>query len=113
VAVRVAPVVVANRWRVDALARGAAQLLTGLGIRFMVSDVMSVLVLNGIGAGYGHPSAAGDAARALAAAYGLALEPTYGAKAFGALHAVTTHGFRRVVFWHTFAMPPHFPERVA
>ena len=68
--------------------------------------------VNGIGAGYGHPSAAGDAARALAAAHGLALEPTYGAKAFAALRAVTTHGFRRVVFWHTFAMPPHFPERV-
>lgn len=113
VAVRVAPIVVANRWRIDALMRGAAQLLARVGVPLPVSDASSVIVVNGIGSGYGHPSAAGDAARALAATHGLALEPTYGAKAFGALQFVAGRGFRRVVFWHTFAMPPHLPERTA
>lgn len=113
VAVRVAPIVVANRWRIDALARGAAQVLAGLGVPFRVTDAMSLMIVNGIGSGYGHPTAAGDVARALAATGGLTLEPTYGAKAFAALHTVAARGFRRVVFWHTFAMPTHFLERTA
>ena len=113
VAVRVAPVVVANRWRVTALARGAARLLARLGMPVQVFDSVSVTVVDGIGAGYGHPSARGEVARALAATHGLILEPTYGAKAFGALPTLATRGFRRVVFWHTFAAPPHLPERPA
>jgi len=113
VAVRVAPVVVANRWRVTALARRASRLLSGLDVRFEGSESVSVMVVNGIGAGYGHPSAAGERARALAAMHGLVLEPTYGAKAFAALPALARGGFRRVVFWHTFALPPRFPERSA
>jgi D-cysteine desulfhydrase len=111
VAVRVAPVVVANRWRVTALARGGARLLAQLDAAFQVSDSVSVMVVNGIGAGYGHPSPAGEGARALAAKYGLILEATYGAKAFGVLPTLATRGFRRVVFWHTFASPPTIPER--
>jgi hypothetical protein len=70
-------------------------------------------VVDGIGAGYGHPSARGQVARGLAAAHGLTLEPTYGAKAFAALPALAAGGFRRVVFWHTFALPPHLPDRSA
>jgi hypothetical protein len=70
------------------------------------------VVVNGIGAGYGHPTAFGEDARALAAAHGLTLEPTYGAKAFAALTSAA-RGYRRVVFWHTFAMPPHNPEHLA
>ena len=112
VAVRVAPVVVANRWRVTALARGAARLLARY-VSFEVSDVMSVMVVDGIGPGYGYPSATGEVARALAATHGLILEPTYGAKAFGVLPALAARGFRRVVFWHTFALPPQIPERPA
>jgi 1-aminocyclopropane-1-carboxylate deaminase/D-cysteine desulfhydrase-like pyridoxal-dependent ACC family enzyme len=113
VAVRVAPVVVANRWRVAALARGAARLLAPLDVPFRASNVVCVMVVDGIGAGYGHPSARGQAARGLAAAHGLTLEPTYGAKAFAALPALAAGGFRRVVFWHTFALPAHLPERPA
>lgn len=111
VAVRVAPLVVANRWRVTALARGAARLLERCDVPLQGRDSVSVMVLDGIGAGYGHPSAAGEVARALAAVHGLTLEPTYGAKAFAALPMLATRGFRRVVFWHTFALPPHFSER--
>jgi len=40
----------------------------------------------------------------LAARHGVTLDPTYGAKAFAALRALPP-GFRRVVFWHTFAAP--------
>jgi D-cysteine desulfhydrase len=110
VAVRVAPVVMANRWRVTALARGAVRLMGRLDVPFQVSDSLSVIVVDGIGAGYGHPSATGEVARTLAATHGVILEPTYGAKAFGTLPALATRGFRRVVFWHTFALPPHLPE---
>jgi len=62
-------------------------------------------VVNAIGDGYGYPSAAGEAARALAAAHGLALDSTYGAKAFAVLAGLGPRGFRRIVFWHTFALP--------
>lgn len=113
VAVRVAPVVVANRWRVSALAGGTARLLARFDVAVQEPDPFQVMVVNGIGAGYGHPSAGGEVARTLAATHGVTLEPTYGAKAFAVLLTLATHGFRRVVFWHTFALPPHIPERVA
>jgi D-cysteine desulfhydrase len=113
VAVRVAPVVVANRWRVTALARAAARLLAQLEVALPGAESLSVMLLDGIGAGYGHASPAGEVARALAATHGLILEPTYGAKAFAALPALASRGFGRVVFWHTFAWPPHVAERPA
>jgi 1-aminocyclopropane-1-carboxylate deaminase/D-cysteine desulfhydrase-like pyridoxal-dependent ACC family enzyme len=94
VAVRVAPRFVANQWRITRLARRAAQLL---GIR---SSELRVRVVDGLGAGYGQPSPAGERARALAADHGLTLDPTYGAKAFA-----TLPGMQRVVFWNTFAWP--------
>ncbi|HUK63934.1 MAG TPA: hypothetical protein VLV15_11385, partial [Dongiaceae bacterium] len=68
---------------------------------------------DGLGAGYGHPTAEGERARALAAPYGLALDPTYGAKAFAAVASLPARGFRRVVFWHTFGPPIEMPGRVA
>ena len=94
VAVRVAPRLVANRWRVTLLARRAARLL---GIE---SPQLRVHVVDGLGAGYGHPSPAGERARLTAAAHGLRLDPTYGAKAFAEIPAK-----QRVIFWHTFAWP--------
>ena len=94
VAVRVAPRVVANRWRVNRLARGAAQLLQ------VQSTQLNIQVVDGLGAGYGHPSPDGERARVLAADHGLKLDPTYGAKAFA-----TLPGMQRVVFWNTFAWP--------
>jgi len=94
VAVRVAPRLVANRWRITRLAHRAAQLL---GTR---TPRLRVKVVDGLGAGYGHPTPAGERARALAADHGLTLDPTYGAKAFAAIPAK-----QRVVFWNTFAWP--------
>lgn len=98
VAVRVAPTIVANRWRTTRLARQAARHLglPDLQCRIEIRDAL--------GAGYGYPSPAGEGARALAAQHGLRLDPTYGAKAFASL--VNSGGqARRVVFWHTFAWP--------
>jgi D-cysteine desulfhydrase len=56
------------------------------------------------GPGYGHPTAAGTAATRRAAGYGLAVEPTYTAKAFAAALARADEG-QRVVFIQTFAGP--------
>jgi D-cysteine desulfhydrase len=62
------------------------------------------------GPGYGHPSTAGDRAVALAAGAGLALEPTYTAKAFAAaLDRVARGRHKNVLFWHTFSSAPLAP----
>jgi D-cysteine desulfhydrase len=106
IAVRVAPRLVANRWRVMRLASGACRLLSkhALPIRNPQSAIR-VEVVNGLGAGYGHPTPAGERAHALAAEHGLRLDPTYGAKAFAVLGTLAGGNVQRVVFWHTFAWP--------
>ena len=101
VAVRVAPRVVANGWRTTRLARAAAELVETQDPQLRIPrSAFRLDVVNGLGAGYGHPSPAGERARVLAAEHGLRLDPTYGAKAFAAIPAK-----QRVVFWHTFAWP--------
>ncbi len=105
VAVRVAPSVVANRWRTLRLARGAAALLRGAGLEFGVPrSAIRVRVENAMGKGYGHPTPEGERARVLAAEHGVRLDPTYGAKAFSWMLSPTYHA-PRTVFWHTFAWP--------
>ena len=94
VAVRVAPRLVANQWRTVRLANRARHLVS------VDALTLRIEVVDGLGAGYGHPSAAGDRAHALAAEHGLRLDPTYGAKAFAAIPVK-----QRVVFWNTFAWP--------
>jgi 1-aminocyclopropane-1-carboxylate deaminase/D-cysteine desulfhydrase-like pyridoxal-dependent ACC family enzyme len=106
VGVRVASLLVANRWRVAGLARGAVTVLARRGIAVDGFTHSNLVVRNGLGRGYGHPSPAGESARALAAEHGLTLDPTYGAKAFATLPALAGRGCRRVVFWHTFGAPP-------
>jgi D-cysteine desulfhydrase len=106
VAVRVAPRVVANRWRVVRLARKTAALLRQSGLAFDVpASAIDVNVRNGMGKGYGYPTDIGERARALAADNSVRLDPTYGAKAFGALIERGSLNMQRVVFWHTFAWP--------
>lgn len=105
VAVKVAPRIVANRWRTLRLARKAAAAMRHAGIEFSVPrSAIRVEVVNGMGQGYGHPTAQGEMARALAAEHGVRLDPTYGAKAFGYLQRGDVN-VQRVVFWHTFAWP--------
>lgn len=108
VAARVAPRLVANRWRVGALERKAGALLAGLGIRAR-RDPLPPIIVHVLGGGYGRPTREGEKAQRLAAAAGLTLDATYGAKAFAALAGLPQRGFRRVVFWHTFAPPSSTP----
>ncbi|HXQ28439.1 MAG TPA: pyridoxal-phosphate dependent enzyme [Gemmatimonadales bacterium] len=103
VAARVAPRAVANGWRVRSLMRRTARLLDRHGIS--IGSDAPLMVIDALGSGYGVPTASGEAARATAGAFGLVLDPTYGAKAFGTLAALGAQGLRRVVFWHTFAWP--------
>src|SRR6267378_3741923 len=105
VAVRVAPWLVANRWRTLRLARKTAVLIRRAGIEFNVPrSAIRVRVVDAMGKGYGHPTPEGERARSLAAEYGVRLDPTYGAKAFGFLQRADVN-VQRVVFWHTFAWP--------
>jgi len=104
-AVRVAPRIVANRWRTLRLARKAAALIRRTGIEFNVPrSAIRFRVVDAMGKGYGHPTREGEQARALAAEYAVRLDPTYGAKAFGFLQRADVN-VQRVVFWHTFAWP--------
>ncbi len=106
IAVRVAPRIVANRWRTLRLARNAAALLRRSGIEFNVPRAaIRVRVVDAAGAGYGHPTPEGARARAIAAHHGVELEPTYGAKAFSIFLRRPDVNVQRAVFWHTFAWP--------
>jgi len=101
VAVRVAPRFVANNWRTTRLARATIRHLEDQVDQFrMPRSAFRLEVVDGLGAGYGEPSPAGERARLVAAGQGLRLDPTYGAKAFAEIPAQ-----QRVVFWNTFAWP--------
>jgi len=106
VAVRVAPRIVANRWRTLRLAWKTAALLRRSGVEFVVPrSSIRIEVVHAMGKGYGYPTPEGERARAVAAQHGLRLDPTYGAKAFGVLVRSSIPNVQRVVFWHTFAWP--------
>ena len=110
VGVRVAPAIVANRWRTLRLARAAQRLLAGVGAS--LPPPIEPIVIDGTGRGYGWPTTDGEAARRLAGEHGLVLDSTYSAKAFGALMRRGTWKVQRVVFWHTFAVPASILELV-
>ncbi len=99
-AVRVADAIVTNEVVLGAHAAGAMAILAMGGAR--VRPGRLVVEAGWFGAGYGHPTRAGDAAAIEAGAYGLILEPTYTAKAFAAALARWREG-RRVVFVQTLA----------
>src|SRR6266436_5282076 len=102
VAVRVAPWLVANRWRTLRLARKTVALIRRAGIELGVPrSAIRVRVVDAMGKGYGHPTTEGERARAFAAEHRVRLDPTYGAKAFGVLLRREPQ-IQRVVFWHTF-----------
>ena len=58
-----------------------------------------------MGDGYGVPSATGETARQWGADSGLEMDSTYTGKTVATLPAVARMGFRRVVYWHTYAAP--------
>src|SRR5574341_2011341 len=68
VAVRVAPRIVANRWRTLRLGRKAAAAIRHAGLEFSIPrSAIRVEVVDAMGKGYGHPTADGERARTLAA----------------------------------------------
>jgi D-cysteine desulfhydrase len=100
VAVRVADAVVTNRLLLTAHAVGAVALL---GMGGSMARPGNLTIERGyLGEGYGHPSAAGEAAIGEGAHLGLALESTYTGKAFAAALDRWRAG-RRVVFIQTYA----------
>lgn len=100
-AVRVADRVVTNRVALAPLVSGTLALLAAAG---GVRPAAPRLVIDGrwFGGGYGHPTDAGHDATDRAGAHGLALEPTYTAKAFAAALDSVEAG-RQVVFVQTYA----------
>jgi D-cysteine desulfhydrase len=63
-----------------------------------------------LGKGYGHATPEGNEATAIARAAGLALDPTYTAKAFAsALGRVRAGRDRTVLYWHTLSSAPIEP----
>jgi D-cysteine desulfhydrase len=118
VGVQVAPNPFA-RWLVLAMAGRA---LRAAGASHLVPQLSRHLVVDAsrVGGGYGHPTAEGARATEMAARVGLALDPTYTAKAFG--RALADAGFSefsrdfarqrlegplRTLYWHTLsALPP-------
>ncbi len=100
-AVRVTDPWFANRRRVLALAGRTIDLLRRCGLELRPGAARLRVVGDQVGDGYGHPTAAARHAQAAAAAAGIALELTYGAKAFAALPPLSA-SFRHICFWHTF-----------
>jgi D-cysteine desulfhydrase len=100
VAVRAADVVVTNRAVLGALEAGTAGLLALGGWRPHAARM--TVARQWFGAGYGHPTRAGDEAMGVATDMGLDLEPTYTAKAFAAALDQLGRG-KRVAFIQTFA----------
>jgi len=99
-AVRAADAVVTNRAVLAGLEVGTAALLALAGWRPRPARLD--IDRHWFGAGYGHPTRAGDEAMAVAADLGLTLEPTYTAKAFAAALDQLGRG-RRVAFVQTYA----------
>jgi D-cysteine desulfhydrase len=100
VAVRVADAVVTNRALLAAHAVGTFALL---GMGGWVPRHGNIAIERGyLGDGYGHPTPAGEHAIGAGGRLGLALEPTYTAKAFAAALDRWRAG-RRVVFVQTYA----------
>ncbi len=109
-AVRITGPMLMNRFYLWRLVRGTARLLREGGVttqnltgaamkRVHVATAM-------LGAGYGHPTAAGNYAMELAATDGLLLEPTYTAKAFaGLIREGRGRPGKTLLYWHTLAAP--------
>jgi 1-aminocyclopropane-1-carboxylate deaminase/D-cysteine desulfhydrase-like pyridoxal-dependent ACC family enzyme len=106
VAVRIVSPVLMGRQRVLAMAWRAAR-HRQLDVAWHDLAARLVLETGFVGEGYACATAAGDRATDLAAREGLALEPTYTAKAFAAaIDLVEKARFQRVLYWHTVSSAP-------
>lgn len=109
VAVRIVEPMLSGRWRLLALALAASR---AAGIPLQPGKMARQVVVDGrwLGAGYGHPTEAGERAMEMAQARGLKVDPTYTAKTFAAALDLVTRGtYRRVLYWHTLSSAPLEP----
>jgi 1-aminocyclopropane-1-carboxylate deaminase/D-cysteine desulfhydrase-like pyridoxal-dependent ACC family enzyme len=92
------------------LAKKTAELV-GLSARQSVSAVKRIeLDRRWVGRGYGHATPEGEAAIVEAAGSGIALDPTYTAKAFAcALARVRERVHGSILYWHTLSAAPMEP----
>ena len=97
VGVRVAPWFAVNRLTVARLANKTAALCGLSGQRYRRADI--TLCGEYIGSGYAEPTPAGERVQAVAAEYGLTLDPTYTAKTVAAIAGEFDD--ERVLYWHT------------
>lgn len=100
-AVRVTSAWFVNRLVVTRLLRRTAALLGRHGLRVRNGAARLHVVKDQIGRGYGHGTTFSAQAEKLVSGEGLALESTYGAKAFAAIRSLAP-SFPRLCFWHTF-----------
>jgi D-cysteine desulfhydrase len=100
VAVRAADASVTNGAVLRSLEVATAAILVAAGGRHRIANLE--IDSRWLGRGYGHPTPAGDWAIDRAKDHGLALEPTYTAKAYAAALDLWERG-RRVLFVQTFA----------
>jgi D-cysteine desulfhydrase len=107
VAVRVIDRLLANRPRLEALARRVRRLLRrwAPGLALPARPAANLELRHGyIGAGYGHPTPAAEAAvAAFAERAGLRLETTYSGKAAAALLDTAASQPGPLLFWHTYS----------
>jgi D-cysteine desulfhydrase len=113
-AVRVADPLIVSRRVVLAYARAAARLLRRAGgPRVELDERRLVLDPRWLGAGYGEPTVAAAQVTPLAAAAGLAVEPTYSAKALAAAVAALREGRPGPVLWIATANRQPVPAALA
>ena len=106
IAVRVAPRVVANASRVRQLAASARSLLAERSVPLPHAPTSpELIVIPGMGRGYGYPTPEGEAARGWAERSGLRVDSTYGGKTLAVLPSLAGGKVKRVVYWHTYAAP--------
>jgi len=114
-AVRVTAPILANRLTLNTLIRRTVALLRREDRRFPRVSRLAIAALqirkDQLGRGYGHPTESGERASRSAAEEGLMLDPTYTAKAFGAL-LKDAEGHRRgrpLLYVHTLSAAPMHP----
>lgn len=104
-AIRIVPSPIANSWTLSRLVEGTVRLLTEAGVRLPDARlILDRVALDGdhLGGGYGVPTKRGGEAAAWFADRGLGLDPTYTAKAAGALlDAMHAEPDAVHLYWHT------------
>lgn len=107
--VRIVEPLLSGKARTLALSMAASR---ALGIPLEPRKLRTQFEVDGrwLGAGYGHPTEAGDRATLIAKNQGLVLDPTYTAKAFAAALDLVNRGtYGRVLYWHTLSAAPLAP----